>query len=356
MNIFFRKKLLEWNKNSNKRDMPWKGEKDPYKIWLSEIILQQTRVEQGWNYYLKFIEHFSTITQLAKAPETKVFKLWEGLGYYSRCRNLIATAKIIDTGYGGKFPTDYDNILALKGIGPYTAAAIASFAFNLPYAVVDGNVQRIIARFFGIDIPADTTKGKQVFNQLAFDLLDKKNPGLYNQAIMDFGATVCKPQAPLCNECPLAGKCIALKEKKVGLLPVKEKKILKKNRWFYYLVLHFGGKLYVRQRLEKDIWQHLHEFYLLESNKPLTIEALKKTAALKFIFGQKQSVILSVSKEYKQQLTHQTLHGMFIEVQLSKPPVLGAAFKAVTYRTLEHLAFPKFIITYLREKNVNLSQ
>ncbi|MBX2920617.1 MAG: A/G-specific adenine glycosylase [Chitinophagaceae bacterium] len=356
MKVFFTQKLLEWNKKLNKRAMPWKGEKDPYKIWLSEIILQQTRVEQGWNYYLRFIEHFPTITQLAKAPETKVFKLWEGLGYYSRCRNLIATAHTIFNEYNGQFPNDYNKILALKGIGPYTASAISSFAFNLPYAVVDGNVQRVIARFLGIDVPVDSAKGKSVFNQLAFDLLDKKQPGSYNQAIMDFGATICKPQAPLCTVCPVAARCVALKEKRVESLPVKEKKIQKKTRWFYYLLLHFGKKIYVRQRVEKDIWQQLHEFYLLESDKRLTIEEIKKDARVKAFFRGKQAVIESVSKEYSQQLTHQTLHGRFIEVQLLKEPQPGSEFKAVTYHDLEHLAFPKFIITYLREKNVNLSQ
>lgn len=356
MNNFFTTKLLEWNKKSNQRIMPWKGEKDPYRIWLSEIILQQTRVEQGWDYYLKFIEHFPTVADLATAPETKVFKLWEGLGYYSRCRNLIATAKIIFNELGGQFPTDYNGILALKGIGPYTASAIASFAFNLPYAVVDGNVQRVIARFLGIDMPIDSTKGKVLFAALANELLDKKNPGIYNQAIMDFGATICKPQTPLCNNCVLNKKCVAFNENKVELLPVKEKKIVKKNRWFYYIVFNFKNKLYVRQRTAKDIWQHLHEFYLLESDKALTIEALKEDARLQLFFKQKGTIIQFVSKEYRQQLTHQTLHGRFIEVQLPAPPRLGTEFKAISHEELNHLAFPKFIITYLREKNVNLSQ
>ncbi|MGN6439843.1 MAG: A/G-specific adenine glycosylase [Agriterribacter sp.] len=355
MNHFFTRKLLEWNKKSNQRIMPWKGEKDPYRIWLSEIILQQTRVEQGWDYYLKFVEHFPTVSHLATSPETKVFKLWEGLGYYSRCRNLIATAKIIFNDLGGQFPTDYTGILALKGIGPYTASAIASFAFNLPYAVVDGNVQRVIARFFGIDTPIDSTKGKALFAERANELLDKKNPGTYNQAIMDFGATICKPQAPLCSNCVLNKECVAFNENKVELLPVKEKKIVKKNRWFYYLLLHFEDKLYVKQRMAKDIWQHLHEFYLLESDKALTIEALKKDTRLEMFFRQKGTIIQSASKEYRQQLTHQTLHGRFIEVQLSAPPRLGTEFKAIPYEELDDLAFPKFIITYLQEKNVNLS-
>ena len=205
--------------------MPWKGEKDPYKIWLSEIILQQTRVEQGWDYYLKFIKAFPTVKHLATAPEAQVFKLWEGLGYYSRCKNLIATAKIIHQQYKNVFPSTYNEILALKGIGPYTAAAIASFAFNLPYAVVDGNVLRVMARMFGVRQPIDSTRGKALLTSLANELLDKQLPGIYNQAIMDFGAVICKPALPLCGECILNKHCIAYISRTVNLLPVKEKKI-----------------------------------------------------------------------------------------------------------------------------------
>ena len=179
---YFASKLLSWNKLDNQRLMPWKGEKDPYKIWLSEIILQQTRVEQGWDYYTRFVSAFPTVEKLAKAPETKIFKLWEGLGYYTRCKNCIATAKYIASVCNGKFPDKYDEILALKGIGPYTAAAIASFAFNLPYAVVDGNVFRVLSRFFGIETPVDSITGKKLFTTLANELLDKKLLGLQTTA------------------------------------------------------------------------------------------------------------------------------------------------------------------------------
>ena len=209
MSIYFTQQLLQWNQTANHRAMPWKGEKDPYKIWLSEIILQQTRVDQGWAYYEKFIFAYPTIQDLAKAKDEKVFKLWEGLGYYNRCRNLLHTARQITNHSKGIFPNTYDALLALKGIGPYTAAAIASFAFNLPYAVVDGNVFRVIARYEGIDVPTDTTAGKRLFETRAAALLDKKRAGLYNQAIMDFGATVCKPFAPNCNNCPLQKTCVA---------------------------------------------------------------------------------------------------------------------------------------------------
>ena len=213
--------LLKWHKRKNSRTMPWKGEKDPYRIWLSEVILQQTRVDQGWSYYEKFITAFPTIHDLAVAPEQQVFKLWEGLGYYSRCRNLIATAKKIDTEYKGEFPSTYEEILALKGIGPYTAAAISSFAFRLPHAVVDGNVTRVLARYFGEKTPIDTTAGKRLFTELAGNLLDKEHPDVYNQAIMDFGATVCLPRNPLCTDCIQRDDCQARINELTTQLPVK---------------------------------------------------------------------------------------------------------------------------------------
>jgi len=212
----------------NNRAMPWKGEKDAYKIWLSEIILQQTRVEQGWDYYNRFIERFPQIQLLADAKDEEVFKLWEGLGYYSRCKNLLATARFITQEKRGIFPSAYKDILHLKGVGPYTAAAIASFAFNLPHAVVDGNVSRVLSRFFGIATPIDSTAGKQEFTALAQALLDQQSPGIYNQAIMDFGATICKPQLPLCADCPLQAECTAFQTGKISDLPVKEKKLQKK--------------------------------------------------------------------------------------------------------------------------------
>ena len=197
----FTVKLLEWNAASNRREMPWKGEKDPYRIWLSEIILQQTRVEQGLKYYKNFIEAFPTVQELATAEEKKIFKLWEGLGYYSRCRNLIASAKMITSDFNGNFPNNYSDILKLKGVGPYTAAAISSFAFDEPQAVVDGNVQRVLARYFGVSTPIDSIVGKKFYQELAQSLLSNAQPSVYNQAIMDFGAVICKPQTPLCSTC-----------------------------------------------------------------------------------------------------------------------------------------------------------
>ena len=347
--------LLRWNKEQNKRSMPWKGETDPYKIWLSEIILQQTRVEQGWHYYLNFIQTFPTVKHLAEAPEAKVFKLWEGLGYYSRCKNLIASARIINSTYKGVFPGTYEEILALKGIGPYTAAAIASFAFKLPYAVVDGNVARIIARVYGITTPVDSLKGKTAINTLADELLDKKKPGIYNQSIMDFGAVICKPKQPLCQSCIMQSECIAFKKGWVDKLPLKEKKIVKKSRWFYYFIITYRNKIFIRKRNEKDIWQNLHEFFLLEKPHKLTPEEIMRDEAVQALLEQYKGHITGISRLYTQQLTHQTLHGQFIELTVANAPDLGKDFKKVAYQDLTSYAFPKFMITYLQEKNVNLS-
>src|SRR6266404_2400551 len=221
--------------------MPWKGEKDPYKIWLSEIILQQTRVEQGLKYYEKFIEIFPDIHKLANAPDQKIYKLWEGLGYYTRCGNLIASARHISGNLKGRFPDQYEEIKKLKGIGPYTAAAIASFAFNESRAVVDGNVFRVLARIFGIDKPIDSSEGKKVFNQLANELLDKQKPGLYNQAIKDFGAVICKP-VPVCEQCPFNKYCKAFWNDRISSLPVKTKKTVIQKRWFYYIHSSLSAK------------------------------------------------------------------------------------------------------------------
>ena len=348
---FFTQKLLHWNTTSNIRQMPWKGENDPYKIWLSEIILQQTRVEQGWDYYNRFIKSFPTIEKLAKAPEEKVFKLWEGLGYYTRCKNLIATARFITKEKNGKFPDTYEEILALKGVGPYTAAAIASFAFNLPHAVVDGNVFRVLARFFAIDTAIDSASGKKIFTALAEQLLEKTKPGIYNQAIMDLGAVVCKPKNPLCKACPLQNKCEANLQGLIGILPVKTGKLIKKDRWLYYFLVEFEDKIFVRKRGTKDIWENLYEFILEETDKKLSIKKIKEIALFKNPAGKSKTELIDISKIYVQQLTHQTIRGRFIYTKTAHAPMLKN-YKAVSLKELNKLPFPKFINTYLGENNL----
>lgn len=346
--VFFTQNLLIWNRDINQRQMPWKGENDPYKIWLSEIILQQTRVEQGWEYYLKFVHKFPNINKLAAAKDDDVFKLWEGLGYYSRCRNLLATARYISGELTGKFPRTYEDIVQLKGVGPYTASAIASFAFGLPLAVVDGNVNRVLARFFGISTAIDSTEGKKQFAGLAQELLDKNKPGLYNQAIMDFGATVCKPQLPLCVECILQKHCAAYNTGKVNELPVKEKKIIKKNRWFYYLLLEEKGKYFIRKREGKDIWQNLHEFILIEWPGKTGVKELVKTEEFKSIIPSKIKIV-QLSEEYKQQLTHQTIHAVFIEAKMVGRE-WPKGYEMVGIKEMKAKAFPRLINHFLETK------
>lgn len=326
--------------------MPWKGVKDPYKIWLSEIILQQTRVDQGLQYYQNFIRTFPTIHELANAPEQQVFKLWEGLGYYSRCKNLIATAKIISQQLNGKFPDTYESILALKGIGPYTASAIASFAFNLPHAVVDGNVYRVLSRYFGINTPTDTTTGKKLYHLLADELLDKKNPGAYNQAIMDFGAVICKPQLPLCPICVQRTECEALRHGVVDQLPVKEKTLKKRTRWFYYFIVEWDGQIYIRKRVQKDIWENLYEFNLVE-----TSSGVDDDVAILKLMGREvtgvNAAVDHVSAEQRQQLSHQTIIGRFIQLRLLEPSVLMDGYQPVTKQELSNYPFPSFINNFL---------
>lgn len=348
MESLFTVKLLEWNE-LNTRVMPWKGEKDPYRIWLSEIILQQTRVEQGLAYYNKFINVFPSIHQLANASEQEVFKLWEGLGYYSRCKNLIETAKFISKELNGRFPSTYEDVRALKGIGPYTAAAITSFAYNLPYAVVDGNVLRVLSRYFGIATPIDTNKGKKLYNNLAGELLDKQYPALYNQAIMDFGAVICKAQQPLCTICIQKEECSAFKNNLVKVLPVKEKILKKKTRWFYYFIVEYQDKFYIRKRNSKDIWENLYEFVLKESDRELLPDINSLKSMFQSMVGQHQFNINHVSEVYRQKLTHQTIFGQFIKVNINHPSFISEEYKAVLKKDLFKYPFPKIITNWLSQ-------
>jgi A/G-specific adenine glycosylase len=347
LKINFTRTLLLWDKYSNTRVMPWKGEKDPYKIWISEIMLQQTRVEQGIGYFNRFMEVFPTIQDLASADDDKVFKLWEGLGYYSRCRNMLTTARFIVSDYKNIFPNTYNSIANLKGIGPYTAAAIASFAFNLPYAVVDGNVLRVISRFFGIADPIDETISRKKFNDLADSLLYKENPAQYNQAIMDFGATICKPKAPLCNNCPLQTDCIAIKNNLVDKLPFKSKRLIKKSRFFHYILFRYKNTIFCRKRIEKDIWQNLFEFYLVEAEKMLTVKELFETEAIVEILKGIKYNLKEVSIIYKQQLTHQVISGSFYIIDVGNFLNLNNGFIAVEDDKIRSLPLPKFIFSYL---------
>ncbi len=326
--------------------MPWKGERDAYRIWLSEIILQQTRVEQGLAYYQRFIEKFPDIRQLAAAPDDEVYKLWEGLGYYSRCRNLLHTARHISHQLEGAFPRDYEGIKALKGIGPYTAAAISSFAFDLPHAVVDGNVFRVLSRIFGIAKPIDSTEGKKFFANLAQELLDHQRPALYNQAIMDFGATICKPANPLCITCIFNKECVAFREHRIEELPIKEKKMKIRKRWFYYLLLELEGTIAISRRSAKDIWQQLYEFPLLETDTEQDNQVIIDQARAKGWLKDKGYELLSVSPFYKQQLSHQTIIARFIRIKIKKSMPEKGDLDWVSNNALKNYAFPAIINQY----------
>ena len=262
---YFSKKVVEWYR-LNQRSLPWRETKDPFHIWLSEIILQQTRVNQGLPYYEKFIEAFPSVDKLAAASEQKVLRLWQGLGYYTRARNLHKCAKMIVNSYGGSFPASYNELLLLPGIGAYTAAAIASISFNESVAVVDGNVYRVLSRVFGISTEINSPKGKKEFFELANQLIDKKNPAMFNQAVMEFGALFCKPVNPSCESCTFKASCFAYNNNLVASLPVKKKNKPARRRYFYYFVIQSGKSLLMSKRGKKDIWEGLYDFYLLEKN------------------------------------------------------------------------------------------
>ena len=328
--------------------MPWKGEKDAYKIWISEIILQQTRVEQGLKYYEKFIAAFPDVCALANAPDQQVFKLWEGLGYYSRCKNLLTSARSICHGQHGRFPDTYEAIRSLKGVGDYTAAAISSFAFNLPHAVTDGNVTRVLSRYFGKDMPVDTSEGKKFYMHLAAELLDTQAPGLYNQAIMDFGAVICKPQQPACSGCIQQPGCQAFQQKRTHLLPVKKKVPQRKSRWFYYFIIECKGKVYIRKRSTRDIWENLYEFVLVETESPFFFEDAAATAQLLHgLLGGQPFEIRGVSPEYRQQLTHQIVTGKFVEASISSPAPALEGYELVDPANISRYPIPKLITQYL---------
>ncbi len=312
-------KLLEWYRQ-NKRDLPWRQTKDPYKIWLSEIILQQTQVKQGLPYYQKFVTHYPNVQDLAAASEQEILNLWQGLGYYSRARNLHYTAKDIVTNYQGKFPKTYKELLKLKGVGEYTAAAIASFCCNEPVAVLDGNVYRVLSRLFGIDTPINTTEGKKIFKQLAQNQLDKRQPGLYNQAIMEFGALHCKPAQPKCTTCPLAPDCVAFQTGQTGHLPVKLSKVKIKKRYLHYFLVEWQEHIILEKRDSKGIWQNLFQLPLIETgaNNRITNNDLKKLYEAYQIIPLNKPVILD-KKLHK--LTHQHLHINFWQLKSTRKPI-----------------------------------
>ena len=349
----FSDKLEHWF-NDNGRTLPWRGIDDPYRIWVSEIILQQTRIEQGWDYYHRFVAAFPTVSSLAKATEEQVLKVWQGLGYYSRAGNMHAAAQYIMHECQGHFPQSYSEILKLKGVGRYTAAAIASFAFKLPYPVIDGNVYRFISRLRGISTPIGTTTAYNEFERVLSTLIDTLHPDRFNAAMMDFGALQCKPQ-PDCTACPFSDECVALQTMRVDLLPIKAAKQRPTDRWFYYLDIRWttGDTRFmtIRQRTGDDIWKGLFEFDLLEPEHRLDDNELQE-AVVGYISARYHvaNPVFSIGKEFTHQLTHRTIHARFVSVELAQPPdVMPQGIEAIECAKINNIPIPKLIDRYLHQ-------
>jgi A/G-specific adenine glycosylase len=344
----FTRPLLNWYA-SNKRDLPWRQTNNPYLIWLSEIILQQTRIDQGMAYYQRFAEAFPDVASLAGAPEDQVMKLWQGLGYYSRARNLHAAAKMVQSEFNGLFPDDYKQMIRLPGVGPYTAAAVVSIAYGKPHAVVDGNVYRLLSRWFGIATPIDSTAGQKEFSALASALIPGNRPGDFNQAMMDFGSMVCKPLAPLCNNCPLAAGCHAFKEQQISSYPAKAGKTKIRNRYMLYVVpIDHAGNTLVRKRIENDIWQGLYEFPVIEYDQIHAFENFSKSPEFNKLHLGEEPIVEAVSQVKYHQLSHRKLHLLFAHVRVSNLRTDGL-FLVKKLSELPSVAMPRALTRYIEE-------
>ena len=347
---YFSKKVVRWFEK-NKRDLPWRETKDPYRIWLSEIILQQTRVNQGLPYYLKFVDAFPSVFDLANASEQKVLRLWQGLGYYTRARNLHKCAKEVVARFNGKFPKTFDELKTLPGIGDYTAAAIASISFGQSVAVVDGNVFRVLARIFGIDTPINTPEGKRIFSKLANELVPKDHPDVHNQAMMEFGAKFCTPRNPSCETCTFQSECFAFKNSLQQQLPIKLQLKKARKRYFYYFVIQQGKSLLMKKREEKDIWHGLYDFVAIETKRPVDPEKLfvESDSLKKFRKGK----LSEISGMYKHILSHQLIYSRFIQVSLSQDVELnGSGLKFYSLRKVADLPKPVLISKFLSDYGI----
>ena len=333
--------LIEWYQN-NRRDLPWRRTKNPYLIWISEIILQQTRVAQGYDYYQRFVKRFPDVFSLADADEDEVMKYWQGLGYYSRARNLHAAARSMAE--AGGFPKTYKEVLALKGVGGYTAAAICSFAYGMPYAVVDGNVYRVLSRWLGIETPIDSTEGKRIFAEVAAELLDKAQPGLYNQAIMDFGALQCTPVSPNCMFCPFIDTCVARQKGLVDTLPVKQHKAKVTNRYFNYIYVRMGAHTLINKRTGNDIWKNLYELPLIETESEVPEEKFYALPQWQEMLaeGEVPSVRL-VQKGVKHVLSHRVIYANFYEVILPENADSFAQYQRIRIEDLHKFAVSRLV-------------
>lgn len=341
------KSIINWYLK-NKRELPWRNTSDPYLIWLSEVILQQTRVEQGLPYYLKFTQKYKTVKQLANANDDDVMKLWQGLGYYNRAANMLKTARIVKGEFNGEFPTTYEELIKLKGIGSYTAAAVSSFSRNERRAVLDGNVFRVLSRLFSISDPINSVSGKKIFEKIADELLDKKNPALYNQGIMELGALICKPRSPLCTDCPVRIHCSAFKEITIEKFPVKIKKNKPRDRYLSYFFIDDNKYTYITQRTEKSIWKGLFELPNIESAEKSDPERILSGKEFGALFLKKSTLTLERVYSAKHQLTHQTIYADFFKIS-SKKPVKpnGNGYIRVKLKDLKLYAVPRLFDKFL---------
>ena len=349
----FTKTLEKWYRQ-NKRDLPWRRTNDPYRIWVSEIILQQTRIEQGWDYYLRFLEKFPDLYSLAEAKEEEVLKLWQGLGYYSRARNMHAAAKEIMNLHKGIFPKTYEKIRKLKGIGDYTAAAISSIAFGIPSPVVDGNVLRLFSRFFGIREPVDTQKGKIAVLEKAKKLISHECPGEFNQAIMEFGALQCK-LTPDCKKCPLKSGCLAFKGNCISEYPVKSKKQGQRTRYFHYLFITTGKgqkrSVFLKKRTGNDIWKNLFDFPLIETVKAENNKNLVLSKEWNNFFSGMKVALLKESKTYRHILTHQVIMAKFYHLEIL--PGAGLPFQKIHLNDIGKYPVPRLIEKFIEDEVIN---
>lgn len=341
----FTDELVQWYLN-NKRDLPWRNTTDPYVIWLSEIILQQTRVEQGMPYFYRFLEKYPDVSSFAAAHEDEILKLWQGLGYYSRGRNMLKTARLVQELHNGRFPDSYNELIKLKGVGEYTAAAIASFAANEAKAVVDGNVYRVLARYLGIYDPINSTGGKKIFQRVADDFLNKKMPGLHNQAMMEFGAMLCKPQKPGCGICPVRTGCVAFNTDAVAALPVKLKTVKVRERFFNYFLVTSGDTILMNKRGDKDIWANMFDLPMAETDTLLSVKELLKQPEVLSVFGNDIEAI-EISPVHKHILTHQRLFVRLIKID-NQPLKMHENWVKINVQNLPELALPKIIFILLK--------
>ncbi|MBO7318076.1 MAG: A/G-specific adenine glycosylase [Bacteroidales bacterium] len=348
-------KLEQWYL-AHARELPWRKTRDAYCIWVSEIILQQTRVAQGYDYYLRFIERFPCVEALASAHEDEVMKYWQGLGYYSRARNMHAAAKDIVARFGGLFPSNFSDIRSLKGVGDYTAAAIASIAFDMPHAVVDGNVYRALSRLFGVDTPIDTPAGKRYFAELAQTLLDCEKPGLYNQSLMEFGALQCTPGACDCSACPLQDICVAYASQTVSQLPVKQGKIAMKSRYFHYFAISCGGVTWLQRREGKDIWRNLYEYPLIETDENAHFIDIQRSEPYRHLFdGVGDITLVGQPFTCRHVLTHRIIYATFYTVEVANHPSALSHLQPIAQADVEQYAVSRLTELYhehIEKKNM----